>query len=67
MTHPLFSKLDQRVVDCGKRNRPGNAVTVMEIILQMMAIGNSTINLLQSRKDDDDDNDDYDDKKNQPV
>ena len=40
MTHPLFSKLDQRVVDCGKRNRPDNAVTVVEIILQ--TIGNDS-------------------------
>ena len=44
-TDPLLSKADQGVVDCGKRNRPGNAVTIMEIILQMMAIANSNINM----------------------
>ena len=44
-TDPLLSKADQGVVDCGKRNRPGNVVTIMEIILQMMAIANSNINM----------------------
>ena len=65
-SHPLLGKLDQGVVHCGKRNRPGGnnsckMVLQMMAMAMMMAIMMAMVVIANCSTDDGNcDNDDYD-------